>query len=105
MNRQAPAGYRQVMARAGRGRKTEETAEETARRFREVISTIPEEDRRFLLEALTADPATRAHLIGNLRESGLAPATTELLVDAAADPALSAWLVGLLREAQAPPGW
>ena len=73
--------------------------EDADRRFREVVATIPPESRRILLEALTADPATRAHAIGDLHSRGDAPATTELLIDAVADPALTALLVGLLREA------
>jgi hypothetical protein len=81
------------------GARRNENPEDADRRFRQVVSTIPEKDREFLLQALTADPATRAYAIGGLHASGRAPETTELLIDAVADPALTALLVGLLREA------
>jgi hypothetical protein len=85
----------------GRARRARDL-EEIQRRFREVIPTLPEDDRRFLLEALTADASTRAYMIGSLDASGLAPATTELLFDAMADPVVWAWLVRLLSEPDRP---
>jgi hypothetical protein len=81
---------------AGRRRRT--TLEDADRRFREIVSTLPENDREFLLQALTADPATPAYIIGNLHASGRAPETRELLIDAVADPALTGLLVRLLFE-------
>jgi hypothetical protein len=53
-----------------------------------------------LLRVLTIrDDAERAREIGNLHQSGLVPATAELLIDAEEDPYLRAVLVGMLREA------
>jgi hypothetical protein len=72
--------------------------EHADRRFREIVGSIPEDARRYLLEALTADPASRAHAIGELHASGRAPETRELLIDAVADPALTGLLVRLLFE-------
>lgn len=71
--------------------------------MREAVARIPERDRVFLVEVLTADDAGRAEVIGNLHATGLAPATVELLIDAEEEPALRALLVGMLRETQSNP--
>jgi hypothetical protein len=61
---------------------------------------VPASGRDELLRVLTIrDDAERAREIGNLHQSGLVPATAELLIDAEEDPYLRAVLVGMLREA------
>jgi hypothetical protein len=51
-----------------------------------------------MLRVLTIrDDAERAREIGDLHQSGILPATTELLIDTEEDPALRAVLVGMLR--------
>jgi hypothetical protein len=69
-------------------------------RLRVIVGTIPAPVRAYVLDVLTADPASRAAAIGDLHGSGIGPATVELLIDAEADPATRAVLVGLLREAR-----
>ena len=65
-----------------------------------VPRVVPASGRDELLRVLTIrDGAERAREIGNLHQSGLIPATAELLIDAEEDPYLPAVLVGMLREA------
>jgi len=65
----------------------------------EALATYPPQVRSLMLEVLTIrDNSERAREIGDLHQSGIAPATAELLIDAEQDPALRAVLVGILRE-------
>jgi hypothetical protein len=58
------------------GRRT--TLEDADRRFTKSSRRSPRRNSEFLLGELTADAATRAYIIGNLRASPRGPATTEL---------------------------
>ena len=74
---------------------------EIEQRLRGLAAAIPSPARVEMLRVLTIrDDAERARVIGDLHQSGITPATAELLIDAEEDPALRAVVVGMLREAE-----
>jgi hypothetical protein len=74
---------------------------EIEQRLRELVAAIPSAARAEMLRVLTIrDDAERAWEIGDLRQGGIAPTTTELLIDCEEDPALRAVVVGMLRESE-----
>jgi len=64
-------------------------------RLREVLALFSPEERRALLNVLTADDETRAAKTGELHQAG--GPVAELLIDLEEDPMVRTTVIGMLR--------